>query len=80
MVERLKGNEHGRDTRAFCALAGLGEPPPLRCTVVRKGQPARPTMARDLLLGVGDDIAALRSHALAGTTFTHAQQRPRSTY
>jgi hypothetical protein len=23
----LEGNEHGRDTRAFCALAGLAEPP-----------------------------------------------------
>ena len=30
VVERLKGNEHGGDTRAFCALAaGLAEPPPL---------------------------------------------------
>jgi len=31
-----------------------------------KGQPARPTMARDHLLSVGDDIAALRSHASTG--------------
>ena len=83
-VERSLGaklapaNPGGAVPNARGCLAGKGQARftgyPWRTSASRRDR-----QWRAILLGVDDDIAALRSHALTGTTFTRARLKPRST-